>query len=162
MKVVSWNVNGLARCRRKGFLKFLADVKPDVICCQEIKGQCTLNVPGYLPFWDPAKRANYSGTLVLTKRQLDLVLQEVFASFLIFNFTQAAAWAVDASQGTAKYKRHVNFSDAVFACCAFLRRSAADPLPLLRRRLLPLRPGRTAPRPKITGNRISACYASAR
>jgi len=69
MKVVSWNVNGLARCRRKGFLKFLADVKPDVICCQEIKGQCTLNVPGYLPFWNPAKRANYSGTLVLTKRQ---------------------------------------------------------------------------------------------
>ena len=37
--------------------------------CQEIKGQCTLNVPGYLPFWNPAKRANYSGTLVLTKRQ---------------------------------------------------------------------------------------------
>ena len=27
---------------------------------------------------------------------------------------------------------------------------------------IPLRPGHTAPRPKITGNRISACYASAR
>ena len=102
------------------------------------------------------------GLIHLHAKKPDLVLQEVFASFLIFNFSQAAAWAVDASQGTAKYKRHVNFSDAVFACCAFLRRSAADPLPLLRRRLLPLRPGRTAPRPKITGNRISACYASAR
>ena len=51
---------------------------------------------------------------------------------------------MDASQGTANYKRHVNFSDAVFACCAFLRCSTADPLPLLRRRSLPLRPGRTA------------------
>ncbi|WP_300561019.1 IS4 family transposase [uncultured Oscillibacter sp.] len=102
------------------------------------------------------------GLIHLHAKKPDLVLQEVFASFLIFNFSQAAAWAVDASQGTAKYKRHVNFSDAVFACCAFLRRSAADPLPLLRRRLLPLRLGRTAPRPKITGNRISACYASAR
>ena len=102
------------------------------------------------------------GLIHLHAKKPDLVLQEVFASFLIFNFTQAAAWAVDATQGTAKYKPHVNFSDAVFACCAFLRRSAADPLPLLQRRLLPLRPGRTAPRPKITGNRISACYASAR
>lgn len=69
MKIVSWNVNGLARCRRNGFLKFLADVKPDVLCCQEIKGRCPLNTPGYLQFWNPAKRPNYSGTLVLAKRQ---------------------------------------------------------------------------------------------
>lgn len=69
MKIVSWNVNGLARCRRNGFLKFLNDAKPDVVCCQEIKGRCPLNVPGYLQFWNPAKRANYSGTLILTRRQ---------------------------------------------------------------------------------------------
>ena len=69
MKIVSWNVNGLARCRRNGFLKFLADAKPDVLCCQEIKGECPLNVPGYLLFWNPAKRSNYSGTLVLSRRQ---------------------------------------------------------------------------------------------
>ena len=102
------------------------------------------------------------GLIHLHAKKPDLVLQEIFASFLIFNFTQAAAWAVDTSQSPSKYKRHVNFSDAVFACCAFLRRSAADPLPLLRRKLLPFRPGRTAPRPKITGNRISSCYVSAR
>lgn len=69
MKIVSWNVNGLARCRRNGFLKFLSDSKPDVLCCQEIKGQCALKTPGYLQFWNPAKRSNYSGTLVLAKRQ---------------------------------------------------------------------------------------------
>ena len=69
MKIVSWNVNGLARCRRNGFLKFLADAKPDVLCCQEIKGECPLNVPGYLLFGNPAKRTNYSGTLVLSRRQ---------------------------------------------------------------------------------------------
>lgn len=69
MKIVSWNVNGLARCRRAGFLKFLADAKPDIMCCQEIKGKCTLNTPGYLQFWNPAKRPNYSGTLILAKRQ---------------------------------------------------------------------------------------------
>ena len=102
------------------------------------------------------------GLIHLHAKKPDLVLQEIFASFLIFNFTQASTWAADISRGTSKYMRHINFSDAVFACCAFLRRSAADPLPFLRRKLLPFRPGRSAPRPKITGNRISSCYSSAR
>ena len=102
------------------------------------------------------------GLIHLHAKKPDLVLQEIFSSFLMFNFTQAAAWAVDPSLGTSKYKRHVNFSDAVSACCTFLRDSATDPLPLLRRKLLPFRPGRASPRPKITGNRISSCYASAR
>lgn len=69
MKIISWNVNGISRCRRAGFLKFLADSKPDILCCQEIKGRCPLQTPGYLQIWNPAKRPNYSGTLVLTKRQ---------------------------------------------------------------------------------------------
>ena len=102
------------------------------------------------------------GLIHLHAKKPDLVLQEIFASFLIFNFTQASTWAADISQGNSKYKRHVNFSDAVFAYCAFLRCAAPDPLLLLRRKLLPFRPSRMFPRPKITGNRISSCYASAR
>lgn len=102
------------------------------------------------------------GLIHLHAKKPDLVLQEIFASFLIFNFTQASIWAVDTAQGASKYKCRVNFSDAVFACCAFLRQPISDPLPLLRRKLLPVRPGRTAPRPQISGNRISSCYVSAR
>ena len=102
------------------------------------------------------------GLIHLHAKKPDLVLQEIFSSFLVFNFTQASIWAADTAQGASKYKHRVNFSDAVFACCAFLRQPISDPLPLLRRKLLPVRPGRTAPRPKITGNRISSCYASAR
>ena len=102
------------------------------------------------------------GLIHLHAKKPNLVLQEIFSSCLIFNFTQATTWAVGPSLSTSKYKHHVNFSDAVSACCIFLRDSAADPLPLLRRKLLPSRPGRASPRPKITGNRISSCYASAR
>ena len=102
------------------------------------------------------------GLIHLHAKKPDFVLQEIFASFLIFNFTRASIWAADAAQSASKYQCRVNFSDAVFACCAFLRQPISDPLPLLRRKLLPVRPGRTAPRPKITGNRISSCYASAR
>ena len=102
------------------------------------------------------------GLIHLHAKKPDFVLQEVFAAFLIFNFTQASAWTGDVSAGTSKYGRHLNFSDAVYACCLFLRGSHTDPLLLLRRKLLPFRPGRSRPRPKITGNRFSACYASAR
>ena len=68
MKIVSWNVNGIVACRRKGFLRFLTDTKPDIMCCQEIKTQCPLNTPGYQQFWNKAKQPGYSGTLVLTKQ----------------------------------------------------------------------------------------------
>ena len=71
MKIISWNVNGIVACRRKGFLRFLADTKPDIMCCQEIKTQCELNTPGYHQFWNPAQRPGYSGTLTLV-RQLPL------------------------------------------------------------------------------------------
>jgi len=69
MKIVSWNVNGIVACRRKGFLKFLNDAKPDILCCQEIKTQVPLNTPGYLQCWNTAKQKGYSGTLVLTRRE---------------------------------------------------------------------------------------------
>lgn len=69
MKIMSWNVNGLAACKRKGFLKTLFHSKADVFCCQEIKVRCPLSTPGYLQFWNPAKRPGYSGTLTLTKKE---------------------------------------------------------------------------------------------
>ena len=69
MKLVSWNLNGLAACRRKGFLRFLAGTAPDIFCCQEIKTKCPLHTPGYFQYWNPAKRKGYAGTLVLARRE---------------------------------------------------------------------------------------------
>lgn len=102
------------------------------------------------------------GLIHLHAKKPDLILQEIFASFLIFNFMQTAAAAVDTSQGVSKYQRHVNFSDTVFACCLFLRDPLADPLPLLHRKLISIRPGRFCRRPMIAGTRISSNYVSAR
>lgn len=69
MKIISWNVNGLKSCCRKGFFHFLADTMPDVLCCQEIKTLCYLNTPGYLQYWNPAERPGYSGTLTLVRKE---------------------------------------------------------------------------------------------
>ena len=69
MKIVTWNVNGLPACKRKGFIKFLVAEKPDIMCCQEIKTKCPLKTPpGYEQYWNIAKKSHYSGTLILTRK----------------------------------------------------------------------------------------------
>ncbi len=102
------------------------------------------------------------GLVHLHSKKSELILQEIFSAFIIFNFTQAAAWEVDATLGKSKYKRHVNFSDAVYLCCQALRGKSLDASALLVRKLLPRRPGRWYPRPTIAGNRISPLYVPAR
>ena len=69
MKIASWNVNGLATCKRKGFLRVLANSRADIFCCQEIKAHCPLSTPGYSQFWNPAQRSGYSGTLTLARKE---------------------------------------------------------------------------------------------
>ena len=72
MKLVSWNVNGLRDCMKKGFLDFCAFADADVICLQETKmrpEQAEFDLPGYLRFWNSADKAGYSGTAVFTRRE---------------------------------------------------------------------------------------------
>ena len=37
MVFISWNVNGLRACMKKGFLEFYQGYKPDFLCLQETK-----------------------------------------------------------------------------------------------------------------------------
>lgn len=102
------------------------------------------------------------GLIHLHSRKSDLVLQEIFAAFTVFNFTQAAAWSANEGCGSSKYRRRVNFAHAVYLCCEALRGRAGEVAGLLERTLQPCRSGRFYPRPKITDNRLSAMYVSAR
>ena len=72
MKLVSWNVNGLRACIRKGFLDYFRDVDADIFCVQETKlqaGQIALDLKGYHEYWNYAVKKGYSGTAVFTKEQ---------------------------------------------------------------------------------------------
>jgi|SRR5690606_29951334 len=72
MKLVSWNVNGLRACVRKGFLDYFKEVNADIFCVQETKlqeGQINLELDGYYQYWNYAERKGYSGTAVFTKQQ---------------------------------------------------------------------------------------------
>jgi exodeoxyribonuclease-3 len=70
MKLVSWNVNGLRACVKKGFLDFFHEVDADLFCIQETKlqeGQIQLDLEGYYQFWNYAEKKGYSGTAVFSK-----------------------------------------------------------------------------------------------
>lgn len=70
MKLVSWNVNGIRACVRKGFLDYFEEIDADIFCIQESKvqaGQIDLDLKGYHQFWNYAERKGYSGTAVFTK-----------------------------------------------------------------------------------------------
>ncbi|PID02895.1 MULTISPECIES: exodeoxyribonuclease III [unclassified Sporosarcina] len=71
MKVVSWNVNGIRACVKKGFSDFFEQVQADIFCVQEIKcqeGQIDLSFDGYESYWNYAAKKGYSGTAVFTKK----------------------------------------------------------------------------------------------
>lgn len=72
MKLVTWNVNGIRACVKKGFLEFFQETNADIFCLQETKlqeGQIQLELEGYHQFWNYAERKGYSGTAVFTKNE---------------------------------------------------------------------------------------------
>lgn len=74
MTIISYNVNGIRAAIRKGFLEWLQQANPDVVCIQEIKAhpeQLDLeefNKAGYpYHYWHPANKKGYSGVAILSK-----------------------------------------------------------------------------------------------
>ncbi|WP_299221506.1 exodeoxyribonuclease III [uncultured Aquimarina sp.] len=78
MKIISYNVNGIRAALKKGFIEWLQQADPDVICLQEIKAnkeQLELDVfaeAGYkYNYWYSAQKKGYSGVAVLSKTEPD-------------------------------------------------------------------------------------------
>ena len=72
MKLVSWNVNGIRACVKKGFMDYFNEVDADIFCIQESKlqeGQIELILEGYHQYWNYAIKKGYSGTAVFTKKE---------------------------------------------------------------------------------------------
>lgn len=70
MRFISWNVNGLRACVKKGFEETFWALDADFFCLQETKlqpGQIKLDLPGYEQFWCCAEKKGYSGTAIFTK-----------------------------------------------------------------------------------------------
>ncbi len=72
MKFISWNVNGIRACVKKGFLDYFNSQDADFFCIQETKlqaGQIDLKLDGYYQYWNYAEKKGYSGTAIFTKHK---------------------------------------------------------------------------------------------
>lgn len=81
MKLISWNVNGVRAVVKKGFLDWLDQADPDIVCLQETKAhidQLTAEIltdHGYHTYWHSGERRGYSGVATFCKTE-PLYVQE--------------------------------------------------------------------------------------
>ena len=76
MKIISYNVNGIRAAITKGFLDWLQQANPDVICLQEIKATedqiptQDITAAGYpYQYYFSANKKGYSGVAILSKTE---------------------------------------------------------------------------------------------
>lgn len=74
MKIISYNVNGIRAAITKGFIEWLQQANPDVICLQEIKATedqiptLDIEAAGYpYQYYYSAQKKGYSGVAILSK-----------------------------------------------------------------------------------------------
>jgi len=74
-KIISYNVNGIRAALRKGFLEWLRNESPDILCIQELKANPDqfdteeFQKLGYNDYWFPAQKKGYSGVALLCKKK---------------------------------------------------------------------------------------------
>jgi len=81
----------------------------------------------------------------------EFVKQEIFAKLILYNFSQIiAAQVIIEKRNTTKYDYRLNFAMVIRICIEFLKQlkdaPSLDVITLIRRHLLPIRPGRKVPR----------------
>ena len=79
MRILSWNVNGLRACAKKGFAAFLGTSGADVLGLQEVRAfpeqlpEDIRKPPGWWAHFHPAGRPGYSGVALYSKIPPDRV-----------------------------------------------------------------------------------------
>ena len=84
MKIISYNVNGIRAAITKGFIEWLQQANPDVICLQEIKGTQEqvpvdeITKAGYpYQYYFSAQKKGYSGVAILSKQSQTMLNMEL-------------------------------------------------------------------------------------
>ena len=136
-KIISWNVNGIRACFKKGFKEYLLKESPDVLCLQESKAHVEslddsiLNVDGYHSYWHSAERKGYSGTGIYCKEK-PLSVSYGFGNqkydcegrVLIAEFQDYHVFSVyfpNGQQGPERLKYKLEFYHDLLNYCAELR-----------------------------------------
>lgn len=100
------------------------------------------------------------GLLHFHSKKVEYILQEIFASLIMYNFSELITSHVVIEKGSRKYEYKINFSVAVHICRDFLLsiNNPPDVELLIARYVLPIRPGRSRPREMKVKQAISFMY----
>lgn len=77
LRIVSWNVNGIRACMRKGFVDWLQQSDADIVALQEVRALPEqipaelMSLPGWHFVFAPAERKGYSGVGLLSRVPAD-------------------------------------------------------------------------------------------
>ncbi len=141
MRIISWNVNGLRACARKGFAEFLERSGADVVGLQEVRAfpeqldASTRSPQGWHAAFAPAERAGYSGVAIYSRRAPDRVETElgdprfdVEGRFIAAHFGRTVVASVYFPKGSGRERDNsrvpykLEFCAAVFERIEKLRR----------------------------------------
>jgi exodeoxyribonuclease-3 len=73
MKIITWNVNGIRACAKKGLQNFVNSESPDILCLQETKAHIEQVEPeiqklGFpQSYWSSAQKKGYSGVATFSQ-----------------------------------------------------------------------------------------------
>lgn len=144
MRILSWNVNGLRACEKKGFSDWLAACGGDVVGLQEVRATADQLPPhvrspeGWHAHWVSAERKGYSGVGLLARREPDAVETSLgeerfdregrlqiarFDRLVIANVYFPNGSGKDRDNGRVPYK--LDFYEALFERLQRLRRGGA-------------------------------------
>ncbi len=134
MRLISWNVNGLRACARKGFVKVLEVCDADFFCVQEVRAfpeqldDQTRYPKGWVANFSAAERPGYSGVGIYSKTEPDQVdtslgveEYDVEGRFILARFGRMSIASVYFPKGNGKNRDNsrvpykLGFYDAVKA-----------------------------------------------
>ena len=138
ISLISWNVNGIRAAHGKGFLDWLEERRPDILCLQETRAEEAqllgrLAQPeGYRAYWNASqRRRGYSGTALLARlvpdevtfglgvEEFDTEGRTIVAHFP--SFTLVNCYFPNGSRDHSRLPFKLAFYDAFLAMCERLR-----------------------------------------
>ncbi len=129
MKILCWNINGIRAAYKHGFLEWLRQELPDILCLQETKATQEDLIPelktppGYLSFWNNPAKKGYCGVATYCREMpLEILKNIENAQFdtegriLITRYNDFTLYNVyfpNGKQNAARLQYKLSFYDAI-------------------------------------------------
>lgn len=137
IRALSWNVNGIRAAHKKGFVEWLSQTSPDILCLQETKAHldqlpaALKDIEGYHSFFSTPERKGYSGVALYSRTEPEQVsfglgIEEFdregrvliadYGRFVLFNI-----YFPNGQSSTDRLQYKMEFYDAFLECVEKLK-----------------------------------------